>query len=96
MSSIYEQHDEPKNIIELRKENREQNQRIHKIEKDVESIRVTLIGIDGQNGMRAKLNEMSESIKELHKMPWKLAIQISAILGGLATAALLLYTIFGG
>lgn len=47
----------PEEIKELRSENRHQNDRLSKIEERLTEVRITLVGIDNNNGLRGELRD---------------------------------------
>lgn len=97
----------PQEIQDLRQENRSQNERLQRVENQVSSLRVALVGIDGGNGMRRELQEHKQyTAKKLDEIETKLdkiipaitravvtAITVIGVLVGIAAA---LYRIFGG
>lgn len=51
----------PEEIRDLRAENRAQNKRLEAVEQRVAELRVALVGIDDQNGLRGELREHKEN-----------------------------------
>lgn len=91
-------YDEPRDIRDLRRENKQQNERIQRIEIQVGEVKTYLIGIDGRNGIRGEvkdihtqIKELNENIQQLRGLPWKLTIQIGGLMGGLGGLGLLIY-----
>ena len=52
---------------EFRQDRREKDKTITALSKEIQALKVTLIGIDGQNGMRSQINGLSSDIKEIKK-----------------------------
>lgn len=50
---------------EFRQDRREKDKTITALSKEIQALKVTLIGIDGQNGMRSQINGLSSDIKEI-------------------------------
>ena len=86
----------PEQLVELRAENRRQNDRLKKIESDVDEtkrhlaaiaesqaeLRVYLIGIDGKNGMRSVVNGLHVS---MDRLPRQIALIIAGMIGAAGT-----------
>ncbi len=72
-------------IKDLRDKNEEQNKRIAQIETNVSNIMVTLIGVDGKNGMRKSIENICADIKKLTEQPWKIFNRGLIALGGVGT-----------
>lgn len=72
-------------IKDLRDKNEEQNKRITTIETDVNSIMITLIGVDGKNGMRKSIEDIRADIKKLTEQPWKIFNRVLIAIGGIGT-----------
>lgn len=53
----------PEEIQDLRAENRSQNRRLERVEERVTELRVALVGIDENNGLRGELHDHREATK---------------------------------
>lgn len=67
---------------DLREKIEDHEKRIAQMELDNNSIMVTLIGVDGHNGMRKSITNIEDSIKKLTEQPWKIFNRVIIAVGG--------------
>lgn len=91
----------PEDIRELRSENRHQNERLDRIEERLTEVRVTLVGIDDNNGLRGELrehklytqNKLTNIEEKVDEIVPSMMRGIAALLGALSAIAAIIWTI---
>ncbi len=89
----------PREIKDLRAENRHQNERLARVEREVRDMRIALVGIDDRNGLRGELrqyqSDTNETLKainsKLDTMPKTILYMIFGVIGAAGGLAGLIY-----
>jgi len=86
----------PQEIQDLRTENRAQNLRLERVEERVTELKVALVGIDNNNGLRKELRDHKEYTQQkLSSIEGKLDKLIPDILKAIVTTLGVIGTIVG-
>lgn len=91
----------PEEIRDLRAENRAQNLRLEAVERGVTELRVALVGIDDNNGLRGELREHKEYTRaalegieaKLDGIVPQILKAIGATIGTLSALAAIIWTV---
>jgi len=86
----------PEEIQDLRAENRGQNKRLERVEERVTELRVALVGIDENNGLRGELHEHKQNTQtKLKEIEDKIDKIVPSIFASVAAAAAFAGTVVG-
>jgi len=91
----------PEEIRDLRVENRIQNNRLESVERGVTELRVALVGIDDNNGLRGELRDhkdytrtkLDDIEKKIDSIIPAMLKSIGATLGALSALAAIIWTV---
>jgi hypothetical protein len=90
----------PEEIRELRSENRAQNLRLEAVERGVTELRVALVGIDDNNGLRGELRDhknytrhkLDDIEQKIDRLIPAMIKSIGAVIASLSALAALVWT----
>lgn len=86
----------PREIHDLRMENRAQNMRLERVEKSVTELRVALVGIDDRNGLRGELRDHKDyTTKALTEIEAKIDTLVPRLMKSIAAIVTVVGTVVG-